>query len=95
MGEAKVIFKDHAIIRMLERGMLRTEIIEVIDTGEVIEDYADDFPYPSCLMYKMVNFRPVHVVVAINEIDMERYVVTTYIPDLTKFEPDFKTRRQS
>jgi hypothetical protein len=88
-----ITFKDHAIIRMLERGIARSEILEVINLGEIIEDYFEDYPYPSCLMFKIVNFRPLHVVVAHNITESQRFVVTTYIPDLTKFEADFKTRK--
>jgi len=89
-----IIFKDHAIIRMLERGIAKVEIVEVVNEGEIIEDYMDDYPYPSCLMFKIVNHKPLHVVVAHNKAESQKYVVTTYIPDLTKFEPDFKTRKQ-
>ena len=89
-----VIFKDHAIIRMLERSIARIEILEVINGGEIIEEYKDDHPYPSCLMFKIVNHRPIHVVVAHNERETQQIIVTTYIPDLTKFEPNFKTRKQ-
>jgi hypothetical protein len=92
MMRQNIIFKDHAVIRMLERNISRAEISEVINQGEIIEDYGDDLPYPSCLMYKMVNNIPYHVVVAFN--GEQRIIVTAYIPDLSKFEPDFKTRKQ-
>lgn len=49
-----IIFKDHAIIRMLERGISKKEITEVLEQGEIIEQYKDDYPYPSCLMFKIV-----------------------------------------
>lgn len=50
----KVIFKNHAVLRMLERGITKSEVLHVIDEGEVIEIYSDDKPYPSCLMFGMV-----------------------------------------
>ena len=72
---------------------MRIEVLEVINSGEIIEEYKDDYPYASCLMFKMVNYRPIHVVVASNESEMQQIIVTVYIPDLSKFESDFKTRK--
>ena len=89
-----IIFKDHAIIRMLERGITKNEIIETIQQGEIIEQYNDDYPYPSCLMFKIVKQKPIHIVVANNSSENQKIIVTVYIPDDTNFEPDFKTRKQ-
>jgi len=41
-----VFVKDHAAIRMLERGIFKSDILAVLTEGMVIEDYPDDFPYP-------------------------------------------------
>ena len=35
---------------MMERSIELTEIKQAIAKGEVIEDYPDDYPYPSCLI---------------------------------------------
>ena len=61
--------------------------------GEVIEDYPEDFPFPSCLVFgHATNGSVIHVVVGY---DMEYlYIVTAYIPDTTKFEEDLKTRKE-
>ncbi|OFY62509.1 MAG: hypothetical protein A3H98_13160 [Bacteroidetes bacterium RIFCSPLOWO2_02_FULL_36_8] len=90
-----IVFKDHAIIRMLERNINRNEIIETIEHGEIIEDYKDDYPYPSCLMFKMVNHRPIHVVVANDIGEKKKIIITVYIPDKTTFKSDFKTRKKT
>lgn len=92
--QSSIIFKDHAVIRMLERGISKNEIMETIEHGEVIEEYIDDYPYPSCLMFKMVKLKPIHVVVANNSSEIQKIIVTVYIPDDTKFEPDFKSRKR-
>lgn len=89
-----IIFKDHAVMRMLERGISKQEALEVLNSGEVIEKYNDDFPYPSCLMFKMVNKRPLHIVVAENNSEKQKIIVTVYIPDSANFASDFKTRKQ-
>ena len=92
-GKSKIIFKDHAVIRMFERGITKNEIVEVIESGETIEEYKDDYPYPSCLLFKIVNAKPIHIVVADNKIENQKIIITIYIPDSTNFESDFKTRK--
>jgi len=89
---SKVIFKDHAILRMLERDISEQEVLEVLHHGEVVEKYDDDFPYPSCLMYKMLDTKPLHIVVADNRNDEQKIIVTVYIPDSANFASDYKTR---
>ncbi len=79
---------------MLERGITKNEVIEIIEQGEIIERYDDDYPYPSCLMFKRVQDKPIHIVVANNSSENQKIIVTIYIPDDTNFEPDFKTRKQ-
>lgn len=62
--------------------------------GEIIENYPDDFPYPSCLIYGYtINDRSViHVVVSCNGENIG--IITAYFPDLDEFENDLKTRKR-
>ena len=46
----KIAFRVHAIQRMYERSITAEEVHTVIQTGETIEDYPNDFPYPSRLL---------------------------------------------
>jgi len=86
-------FTDEAILRMRERRITRAEVDAVIDGGETIREYPDDLPYPSRLVLGWVGSRPLHVVYAVNAERDEQIVITTYDPDPTLWEPDFKTRR--
>ncbi|MDO4523526.1 MAG: DUF4258 domain-containing protein [Eubacteriales bacterium] len=61
--------------------------------GEVIEDYPDDFPHPSCLIYVMLEKNRVMHVVAGTDGE-EIFIITAYIPNTEKFEEDLKTRRR-
>ncbi len=79
---------------MAERDILRSMVIEVLLTGERIEDYPDDTPFPSALFSKIIRQRPIHVVVAYDSISEWAFVITAYEPDLEYFESDFKTRRR-
>lgn len=38
--------------------------------------------------------KPLHVVVALNELAPRLFIITAYEPDLDHFEPDFRTRRR-
>lgn len=53
----------------------------VLPTGEVIESYPNDLPYPSKLMLGWRGNRPLHVVAADNLESGETIVITVYEPD--------------
>ena len=66
---------------------------ETIITGEVIEDYPQDRPFPSCLILAWIECKPYHVVASVDATANIAYVITAYEPSLDRFEPDFRTRR--
>ena len=66
----------------------------VLASGEVIEDYPDDIPYPSRLVLGWAGIRPLHVVAAENSAVLETIVITVYEADTTRWEGDFKTRNK-
>lgn len=79
---------------MLERGILRSEVIRCVMQGEIIEEYAEDYPIPSCLILGFIKEgRPIHVVCSMDNGYI--YVITAYKPNLLKWENDFKTRRNT
>ena len=88
------MFSGHAIIRMFDRGLSTNDVTAAIRGGETVFDYPNDEPYPSCLLLGTVEGKPVHVVVARDEIDYSCYVVTAYVPSLELWQADFKTRTQ-
>ncbi|MFN3477111.1 MAG: DUF4258 domain-containing protein [Candidatus Methylomirabilales bacterium] len=63
-------------------------------TGEVIEEYPNDTPYPSRLVLGWRGARPLHVVVADNPDSQETVVITVYEPDPEQREPDFRRRKK-
>ena len=91
--ERKVKWSTHAAARIRERGLRRDDILTCIKDGELIEDYPEDFPHPSCLIYgHAVDERIIHVVAGCDEEYV--YIITAYIPNLQKFESDLKTRKE-
>jgi hypothetical protein len=92
---SRVVFRVHAIQRMYQRNISEPEVRHVIATGEIVEDYPDDTPYPSRLVLGWNGQRPLHVVIADNADDKENIVITVYEPDSTEWESDFKRRKMT
>ncbi len=82
------------MVRLAERNISQNVVLEVILKGEVIEDYPEDRPFSSCLIFKVVKGKPFHVVVSLDEQNQKAYIITAYKPNLDKFESDFKKRRR-
>ena len=93
ISQGRIHWHQHAFERLLERGITRAEIVRAIMDGEVVEVYAMDRPYQSCLMLN-VEADPVHVVAAADPDALICHVITAYRPDLQHFEPDWKTRKK-
>uniref|UniRef100_A0A831U4S1 DUF4258 domain-containing protein n=1 Tax=Geobacter metallireducens TaxID=28232 RepID=A0A831U4S1_GEOME len=88
-----LIFRTHALLRMSQRGIAPQDVREALEQGEVIEDYPDDRPYPSCLVLGRCGSRSLHIVIADNREDGETVVITVYEPDNGKWHPDFRRRK--
>lgn len=86
----KLVFRQHAIRRMFERGISVDDVERTLEAGTLIEDYPNDTPYPSGLWLGFAEGRPLHVVAARN--DGERIIVTVYEPDPTLWSSDFSRR---
>ena len=95
MAFKRLVFRVHAVRRMVARGISEHEVRHVLDTGHVIEDYPQDQPYPSRLVLGFLGSRPVHVVAAENTQDQETIVVTVYEPDPARWDPTFRKKRKT
>ncbi len=84
---------NHARQRLIERGIMISDIINCIATGEIIKQYEDDTPLPSCLILGVTeSMIPIHIVVSHDNEWI--YLITSYYPDKDKWEADFKTRKK-
>lgn len=90
----RLAWSRHVLERLRERGIPRQAVISILLTGEPLEEYRDDTPYPSALFLARYAGRPLHVVVAFDEKRGWAYVVTAYEPDGRHFEDDYRTRRR-
>ena len=63
-------------------GLTIPEVRRATLRGEIIEDYPNDFPHPSCLILGYLdNGDPVHAVWAYNRRSEEAILVTVYLPN--------------
>jgi hypothetical protein len=89
-----IIFRIHAVQRMFERGIPVDAVRQVLQSGEMIEDYSDEMPAPGGLISAKRGRRPIHVVVAENTEDDELVVITVYEPDTSQWKPGFRNRKE-
>lgn len=88
-----IAITEHARLRLVERGISVNDIIRCIDTGEIIKQYEDDKPFPSCLILgAAIDEEYIHVVVSHDSEWI--YLITAYHPDPDVWDPDFKTRKE-
>lgn len=91
---SKPTFSNHALMRMGKRNIIIDEVEEAIVSTVLVEDYPNDFPFPSQLLLGYTaNTRPLHVVLAINPFSGVPIVITAYEPDAQEWEMDLVTRK--
>ncbi len=83
---------DHCYKKLVERGIRYEEIKTCIQNGEIIEDYPNDYPYPSALVLECKIGNPIHVVAGLSEEYL--WIITAYHPDPDRWEADHKTRKE-
>lgn len=88
----RLIFTGHATLRMAQRGLTEVDVEEVLASGDIIESYPEDTPYPSVLMLGFVGGRPLHVVAADRSDAAETVVITVYVPQSDRWDATFRTR---
>ena len=59
-----VQWQQHALERILQRGIKREDVFKVLRKGEIIEEYIDDKPWPSALFLGWIDSQPLQVEVA-------------------------------
>jgi hypothetical protein len=78
---------------MFERSISVKNVLQVLQAGEIIEDYSSEMPEPGRLILGFQGKRPFHVVASENPATNETTIITVYIPDARKWSKDFKSRR--
>ena len=92
ISDGFIVWTEHLVSRLRERGIKRADVISCIQNGIIIEQYPDAYPYRACLVfYISLDNKPIHVAAGIS--DNELFIITAYYPTLDKWENDYKTRK--
>jgi hypothetical protein len=86
-----LVYRVHALQRMVDRGIREEDVARVISEGKEIESYPDDKPCPSRLLLAWVEGRPIHVVAATS--NHEIIIITVYEPAPRQWDSGFEKRK--
>lgn len=93
---AQCRFTEHARQEMEGEpfGAIRVEeVLQSLEAGEILEEYPEDFPYPSCLVLgRTKTGRALHVVCAPVLSEDRLIIITTYHPDPNLWDSEFRRR---
>jgi len=90
----RIRITDHADEEAESDQLTFDEVYFSVIHGEIIEDYPDDRPYPSCLIYgQTFSSDPVHSVWAFNDENQWAVLITLYRPDPERWI-NFRERRE-
>jgi hypothetical protein len=83
---------QHTLLRFWERGIVLKDVVNAIQSGEIIEQYPSDYPYPSCLVLGLsVNKSCLHTVCGVG--NNKLWIITAYFPTSDMWESNNKTRK--
>lgn len=94
MADKKLIFSNHAVKQMFQRSISVDDVKFVLLNGILVNNYPDDNPLPSKLLFASCNNRNIHVVCSENIFENEIVIITTYIASPDSWENDFVTRKK-
>ena len=91
--EASLRWTGHILERLLQRNIRIDDVKAALTNGEIIEQYPNDYPFPSCLVLgHTVAGQTLHVVCGSN--GKELWLITAYFPNPVEWSDDFKQRRK-
>lgn len=92
-AQGSIRWTGHVLKRLMQRGISQADVLQAIQSGEIIEQYPDDYPYPSCLLLGLTAAgKPLHAVCGLG--DGEAWMITAYSPNPNEWEADLKTRKK-
>lgn len=94
LEKQSIFWKDHFLQRMLQRKITMKNIFDVLESFEIIEEYLDDKPFPSYLLIGHSEKEPIHVVLSLNDEDVELYMITVYRPDKKMWDETYRRRKK-
>ena len=93
--ERKIKWSRHGLSELAQETFTVADVESALALAEVVEDYPHQHRHlPDCLVLAWVSQkRPIHCVVAINELHDYILIVTVYQPSLKEWHDDWRTRK--
>ena len=89
-----VFVTEHSAERFRQRGIRTADIRHAVNSGEIIEQYPEDYPFPSCLILgKDRSGKKIHI--CMSDEGTSSRIITAYYPDPNKWSDDFKVRKEN
>ena len=79
--------------RLLQRSISQDSVVQAVLSGEIIEQYPGDYPYPSCLPLGCTATGDVPHVVC-GQGPGEAWMITAYRPGPVEWADDLRTRKK-
>ena len=90
----RIRITNHAFEEAIYDGLVFDGIFYSVLTGEIIEQYIEDLPYPSVLINGSdFSLNCLHTVWAYNKVNKYSVLITVYKPDPAKWVEDFRRRQ--
>ena len=85
---------DHALERIIEKGIIASELADGIASGVVVEDYPGYHAGPCVLVLQRISGGPAHALWGLKAgTDRPAVLITAYHPDPELWHPDNRTRK--
>lgn len=92
-SQDRVFMTEHAAERFRRRGIMAKDVRIAVQNGEIIEQYPNDFPFPSCLICgKDDQGHVIHI--CMSDEGSSSRIITAYYPDAGRWSEDFKIRME-
>lgn len=88
----RILWTYHINMRLKERFINREEILNSIDSYEIIEEYPDDKFLPSYLVYAKIKPTVVHILFGVDSENDFITIITAYKPTKEKWNNELKKR---
>lgn len=86
ISEGRINITEHADDELAKDNISNKSLYHSVMHGKMIENYQDDFPFPSCLIFgRDENGRPIQSVWAFVEGHDTAILITAYIPDANRW----------
>ncbi len=87
-----LFWKDHFLQRMFQRKITMKNVFDVLKSFEIVEEYTEDSPFPSYLIMGFSQKEPFHIVLSLNEEDLELHMITVYRPAKDMWDEKYRRR---